>query len=53
MYERLKQMDNNMPQLLAFYQRFYNNVIEIDMSKSKWYVEDRAIKEINESLKSR
>ena len=32
--------------MLTFYTKYYNSVCEIDASKSKWYVEDKAFKEI-------
>lgn len=39
--------------MLAFYRRYYGNVCEIDMTKSKWYVQDVAIKAIQGNLGAR
>ena len=39
--------------MLTFYTRFYNSVCEIDASKSKWFVEDKAFKEIADNLGAR
>lgn len=38
MFARIKYNLNNLPNMLAFYRRYYGNVYEIDVSKSKWYV---------------
>ena len=42
-----------MPNVLSFYQRHYNNVAEVDAFKSKWYVEDRSLKEVQANLEAR
>jgi len=47
---RIHYTNENLPNLLGFYQRFYNNVCEIDMKRSKWFVEDRALHEIKDNL---
>lgn len=43
---RIKYFQENAPNMMAFYQRYYNNVVEIDATKSKWFIEDRAMTEI-------
>ena len=53
MLSRMRYIDNNLPNMLSFYSKFYNNVCEIDMTKSKWYVEDKAIIEIKNNLEAR
>ena len=35
------------------YQKYYNNVVSIDALKSKWYVQDLAIKSIQDNIKAR
>jgi len=39
-----------VPLVLAFYQRFHHAVREIDASRSKWYVQDAAFAFVQESL---
>lgn len=50
---RLKVQSANLPNMLSFYRRYYDNVREIDVSKSKWYVDDTAIKSIRDNLGAR
>ncbi len=39
--------------MLSFYRRYYGNVTEIDVTKSKWYVEDTAMASIRDNLGAR
>lgn len=39
---KIDKWRETVPFVLSFYQRFYNNVREIDASRSKWYVQDNA-----------
>ena len=43
---RLRSIEVNLPQVLSFYQRLYNSLVEIDGFKSKWYMQDRAMNAI-------
>jgi hypothetical protein len=43
---RLKTYYNTTPQVISFYQKLYNNVAEINGTRSKWFIEDKAIAEI-------
>jgi len=31
---------------MAFYQRLYNSFVEIDSTKSKWFIEEMALGEV-------
>jgi adenylate kinase family enzyme len=50
---RLRHLEQNLPHVLGFYNRVYNNLIEIDGTRSVWYMEDRAITAIQANFKSR
>ena len=50
---RLRFYNDNAPNILAFYQRFYGNVVEIDGLKSKWFITDRALNSIQSNLQAR
>jgi len=39
--------------VISFYQKLYNNVVDIDALRSKWFLEDKAIKEISKNLEAR
>merc|ERR1712166_1299551 len=41
------------PHVLAFYQRLYHSLVEIDGFKSKWYMEDAAISAIQANMDAR
>jgi len=47
---RLRNMETNLPQVLAFYQRLYNSLVEIDGFKSKWFMQDRALTAIQANI---
>lgn len=49
----LRYLEANLPHVLAFYQRLYDSLVEIDGIKSKWYVEDRAMEVLEANLKAR
>ena len=51
--QRIRHFLSNMPNVLSFYQRYYNNVQEIDALKSKWFMEDRALFSMEVFLKAR
>jgi len=51
--KRIKHFEQNTPHVISFYQKLYNNVIEIDAKRSKWFIEDRAISEISLNLQAR
>lgn len=50
---RLRQQETNLPHILGFYNRIYNNLIEIDGLKSIWFMEDRALSSIQANVHSR
>ena len=50
---RLRYLEHQLPHVLAFYQRFYNSLLEIDGFKSKWYMEDRALSAIQANMDAR
>lgn len=50
---RIKVFQEHTPQVCAFYQRLYNSLIEIDSNKSKWYIEERAIGDIQRNIEAR
>lgn len=50
---RIKSLQENIPHIASFYQRIYNNFVEIDSTKSKWFIEDRAITNIQKNIESR
>ena len=50
---RVKLFQENMPQVTAFYSRLYNSLIEIDSTKSKWFIDERALGEIQKNLEAR
>jgi len=51
--QRLDYIQSNLPFVLSFYQRYYNNVCEIDTTKSKWFVEDRSMRELQLHLEAK
>ena len=48
--KRLDYCDRNIPGMVYFFQKFYNNVTSIDGMKSKWFCNDVAIKAISSNL---
>jgi adenylate/nucleoside-diphosphate kinase len=50
---RIKLFQENMPQVTAFYSRLYNSLIEIDSTKSKWFIDERCLGEIQRNIDSR
>jgi hypothetical protein len=50
---RLRLFQENNPHLIAFYSRLYNSLIEIDSTKSKWYIEERALGEVQRNIEAR
>ena len=50
---RLDYAIKNMPGMVYFFQKFYNNVTSIDGLKSKWFMEDLAVRAISNNLKAR
>ena len=50
---RLRYCEANQPQVLGFFQRFYNSVTEIDGHKSMWYMEDVALQAIQDNISAR
>jgi adenylate kinase family enzyme len=50
---RVKTFFENLPHVMSFYQRLYNNFIEIDSTKSKWFIEDRALSQIQKNIEAR
>lgn len=46
---RIRNFQENVPHVVAFYQRLYNNLAEISSTKSKWFIEDRAFSEIQKT----
>ena len=53
MKNRLEFALQNYHQAAFFYQKFYNNVVSIDATKSKWYVQDTALTALQCNLKAR
>ena len=47
---RLDYAAKNMPAMVYFFQKFYHNVISIDGLKSKWFMEDVAIRAISDNM---
>ena len=50
---RLEYAAKRMPEMVYFFQKFYNNVTSIDAMKSKWFLEDVAVRAISDNLKAR
>jgi hypothetical protein len=50
---RLRFSEANTPHVLGFLQRYYNSVVEIDGSKSNWFMEDMAIEAIQSNINAR
>lgn len=50
---RANYFDAFCHEVIAYYQKYYENVRNISASKSKWYMEDEALKWIEKSLQSR
>jgi hypothetical protein len=50
---RLRYLEAHLPHVLAFYQRLYNSLLEVDGFKSKWYMEDRAMSAIQANMDAR
>lgn len=42
-----------MPGLVYFFQKYYNNVTSVSGLKSKWFMEDVALRAISDNLQSR
>ena len=51
--KRIAYINDNICQASFFYQKYYNNVVSIDGMRSKWYVQDIALKAIQANLKAR
>ena len=47
---RLEYTCRNAPQMVYFFQKFYNNVTSIDGLKSKWFIEDVTVRSISNNL---
>jgi hypothetical protein len=43
----------HLPHVTSFFHRYYNSLIEIDSNKSKWFIEDRALGEIQRNVEAR
>ena len=50
---RIRLFQENNPYLVAFYSRLYNSVSEIDSIKSKWFIEERALGEVQKTIDAR
>lgn len=50
---RLEFLQKNLPQMIYFYQKFYNSVTSLDGLKSKWFMQDVAIRAISENIKAK
>ena len=37
----------------AFYQRLYNSIVEIESTKSKWFIEEAALSEVQRNIEAR
>jgi len=46
-------MEMNLPHVVGFYSRIYNNLVEVDGLRSVWSMEDCAITLINSNAKAR
>jgi hypothetical protein len=51
--ERIRGSHANLMAVSNFYRRIYNSVIDVDASKSKWFVLDKASMFIEANLRSR
>jgi hypothetical protein len=51
--KRVRYLQENLPLVSALYQKLYNSLLEIDGLKSKWYMEDRALSAIEDTLSAR
>ena len=47
---RLDYAAKNMPAMVYFFQKFYNNITSVDGTKSKWFMEDVAVRAIKDNL---
>ena len=51
--KRLENYHKNAPGIITFYQKLYNNVLEIDVERSKLFIEDRLVDEISQTLEAK
>lgn len=47
---RLDFLSKNLPQMVYFFQKYYNSVTSVDGLKSKWFMEDVTLNSIKENL---
>ena len=50
---RLDYAAKNMPAMVYFFHKFYHNVTSVDGTKSKWFMEDVAVRAIKCNLQAR
>lgn len=50
---RLDYAARNMPAMVYFFHKFYHNVSSVDGTKSKWFMEDVAVRAIRSNLQAR
>jgi hypothetical protein len=51
--KRLRQLNIHLPQVTTFFQSIFNSLTVVDGTKSKWYMEDTAIKQIEANIAAR
>lgn len=51
--DKLRFLEFNLPHVVAFYNRYVNNLVEIDGLKSQWFMEDKALSAINANIHAR
>ena len=53
MVRRLAKQAKTIPETGFFYNKYYNSLITVDGTKSRWYMEDLALESLEMTLKSR
>lgn len=50
---RIKLFQDHIPHVTAFYQRLYNSLVEIESTKSIWFIEDIVLEEVQRNIEAR
>ena len=50
---RIRLFQDHIPHVTAFYQRLYNSLVEIESTKSKWYIEEAVLGDVQRNVEAR
>lgn len=53
MVRRLAHQATSVPETAFFYNKFYNSLVPVDGTKSRWYMEDLALESLEKVIKAR